>query len=75
MDYLIAVYQMTLERLRDYKLHPGVVSQLFCYLFFFTSTSVFNSLMSKGKRADIIIQMGSPELVDHKYVLLPNSAC
>ncbi|KAK2156679.1 hypothetical protein LSH36_207g01027, partial [Paralvinella palmiformis] len=48
MDYLIAVYQMTLERLRDYKLHPGVVSQLFCYLFFFTSTSVFNSLMSKG---------------------------
>ncbi|CAH1794336.1 unnamed protein product [Owenia fusiformis] len=45
---LIYIYQTTLDITNVAQLHKNVVSQLFSYLFFFTNTAVFNSLMTKG---------------------------
>ena len=49
MDDVISVFQKALEMFTEHHLHPQIMSQLFCYLFYFTSTTVFNSMMSKGK--------------------------
>lgn len=48
VDTVLSVYQTTLNILKDNQLHTEIVSHLFCYLFFFTNTSLFNLLMSKG---------------------------
>ena len=48
VDTVLSVYQTTLGVLQQYEVHPHIVSQLFSYLFFFTNTSLFNALMSKG---------------------------
>ena len=48
VEGLVHILQSTLATLTHLQLHPNILSQLFCYLFFFTSTSLFNLLMAKG---------------------------
>lgn len=48
VDAVISIFHSTLTTMTEFALHPHIVSQLFCYLFFFTSTSLFNMLMKKG---------------------------
>ena len=37
-----------LHAAREHQVHPQIISQLFAYLFFFSNSSLFNSLMEKG---------------------------
>ena len=45
---VLYIYTQTLITLKKLRLHEGVVSQLFSYLFYFTSTELFNTIMTKG---------------------------
>ena len=54
MDDILSVFQKALDMFTECHLHPQITSQLFCYLFYFTSTTVFNSMMTKGTYEDTI---------------------
>ena len=54
MDDVLLVFQKALDMFTECHLHPQITSQLFCYLFYFTSTTVFNSMMTKGIYEDLI---------------------
>ena len=54
MDDILSVFQKALDMFTECHLHPQITSQLFCYLFYFTSTTVFNSMMTKGTYKDTI---------------------
>ncbi|XP_035870684.1 ras-associating and dilute domain-containing protein isoform X2 [Phyllostomus discolor] len=45
---VVAVYQGTLDLLRQSQVHPEVAAQVLAYLFFFSSTLLFNQLLDKG---------------------------
>ncbi|KAM5300963.1 ras-associating and dilute domain-containing protein isoform 3-T3 [Glossophaga mutica] len=45
---VVSVYQSTLDLLRQSQVHPEVASQVLAYLFFFSSTLLFNQLLDKG---------------------------
>ncbi|XP_036993825.2 ras-associating and dilute domain-containing protein isoform X1 [Artibeus jamaicensis] len=45
---VVSVYQGTLDLLRQSQVHPEVASQVLAYLFFFSSTLLFNQLLDKG---------------------------
>uniref|UniRef100_H3AEL1 Rap associating with DIL domain n=1 Tax=Latimeria chalumnae TaxID=7897 RepID=H3AEL1_LATCH len=42
------IYQIALDLLQQYEVHPEIASQMFAYLFFFSNVSLFNQLMDKG---------------------------
>ncbi|XP_013404586.1 ras-associating and dilute domain-containing protein isoform X2 [Lingula anatina] len=46
---ILSIFQNTLDALKANLVHPHVVSQLFCYLFFFSNASLINWVMEKGK--------------------------
>lgn len=45
----MSVYQATLDLLRQFQMHPEIASQVLAYLFFFSSTLLFNQLLDKGE--------------------------
>ncbi|NWU99925.1 RADIL protein, partial [Upupa epops] len=45
---VVLVYQAALDLLRQYEVHPEIISQMFAYLFFFSNTLLFNQLLEKG---------------------------
>ncbi|XP_053783194.1 ras-associating and dilute domain-containing protein isoform X2 [Desmodus rotundus] len=45
---VVSVYQSTLDLLQQSQVHPEVASQVLAYLFFFSSTLLFNQLLDKG---------------------------
>ncbi|XP_058141711.1 ras-associating and dilute domain-containing protein isoform X2 [Dasypus novemcinctus] len=45
---VLAVYQASLDLLRQSQLHPEVAAQLLAYLLFFSGTLLFNQLLDKG---------------------------
>lgn len=45
---VVSVYQAALDLLRQAQVHPEMVSQVLSYLFFFSSTLLFNQLLDKG---------------------------
>ncbi|XP_027730453.1 ras-associating and dilute domain-containing protein [Vombatus ursinus] len=45
---IVSIYQVTLDLLRQYEVHPEIASQMFAYLFFFSNTLLFNQLLDKG---------------------------
>lgn len=45
----MSVYQSTLDLLQQSQVHPEVASQVLAYLFFFSSTLLFNQLLDKGE--------------------------
>ena len=49
METLLSIFQTTLNFLLDCSVHPQILSQLISYLFFFTNTSLMNTLMTAGK--------------------------
>ncbi|XP_053783195.1 ras-associating and dilute domain-containing protein isoform X3 [Desmodus rotundus] len=48
---VVSVYQSTLDLLQQSQVHPEVASQVLAYLFFFSSTLLFNQLLDKGVQA------------------------
>ncbi|XP_015420636.1 PREDICTED: uncharacterized protein LOC102762072 [Myotis davidii] len=46
---VVSIYQATLDLLRQAQVHPEIVSQVLAYLFFFSSTLLFNQLLDKGE--------------------------
>ncbi|KAF5918289.1 hypothetical protein HPG69_002931 [Diceros bicornis minor] len=45
---VVSVYQAALDLLRQFQVHPEIASQVLAYLFFFSSTLLFNQLLDKG---------------------------
>ncbi|XP_023603687.1 ras-associating and dilute domain-containing protein, partial [Myotis lucifugus] len=45
---VVSIYQAALDLLRQAQVHPEIVSQVLAYLFFFSSTLLFNQLLDKG---------------------------
>lgn len=46
---VVAVYQATLDLLRQLYVHPEVAAQVLAYLFFFSGTLLLNQLLDKGE--------------------------
>ena len=49
LHHVVSVYQATVDLLRQFRVHPEIASQLLAYLFFFSSTLLFNQLLDKGE--------------------------
>lgn len=47
---VVSVYQAALDLLRQSQVHPEIAAQVLAYLFFFSSTLLFNQLLDKGER-------------------------
>lgn len=45
---VVSVYQAALDLLQQCQVHPEIASQVLAYLFFFSSTLLFNQLLDKG---------------------------
>ncbi|XP_036788812.2 ras-associating and dilute domain-containing protein isoform X2 [Manis pentadactyla] len=45
---IVSIYQATLDLLQQLQVHPEIASQVLAYLFFFSSTLLFNQLLDKG---------------------------
>lgn len=45
----MSVYQTALDLLRQSQVHPEIAAQVLAYLFFFSSTLLFNLLLDKGE--------------------------
>ncbi|KAM5213649.1 ras-associating and dilute domain-containing protein isoform 3-T5 [Hipposideros larvatus] len=45
---VVSVYQAALDLLRQSQVHPEIAAQVLAYLFFFSSTLLFNQLLDKG---------------------------
>ncbi|XP_023510955.2 ras-associating and dilute domain-containing protein isoform X1 [Equus caballus] len=45
---VVSVYQAALDLLRQFRVHPEIASQVLAYLFFFSSTLLFNQLLDRG---------------------------
>ncbi|XP_054549649.1 ras-associating and dilute domain-containing protein isoform X2 [Talpa occidentalis] len=45
---VVSVYQVALDLLQQFQVHPEIASQVLAYLFFFSSTLLFNQLLDKG---------------------------
>ncbi|CAK6446403.1 unnamed protein product [Pipistrellus nathusii] len=45
---VVSIYQAALDLLRQAQVHPEIVAQVLAYLFFFSSTLLFNQLLDKG---------------------------
>ncbi|XP_006889810.1 PREDICTED: ras-associating and dilute domain-containing protein [Elephantulus edwardii] len=45
---VVAIYQATLDLLRQFQVHPEIATQMLAYLLFFSSTLLFNQLLDKG---------------------------
>lgn len=52
---LVEVYRCSLMLSREACLSPPLTSQTFGYLFFFTNTSLLNTLLERGERAGVIL--------------------
>lgn len=52
---LVEVYHCSLMLSREACLSPPLTSQTFGYLFFFTNTSLLNTLLERGERAGVIL--------------------
>lgn len=50
---LVEVYRCSLMLSREACLSPPLTSQTFGYLFFFTNTSLLNTLLERGERAEV----------------------
>ncbi|XP_044931096.1 ras-associating and dilute domain-containing protein isoform X4 [Mustela putorius furo] len=48
LRHVVSVYQATMDLLRQFRVHPEIASQVLAYLFFFSSTLLFNQLLDKG---------------------------
>lgn len=46
---VVSVYQAALDLLQQCQVHPEIASQVLAYLFFFSSTLLFNQLLDKGE--------------------------
>lgn len=46
---IVSIYQATLDLLQQLQVHPEITSQVLAYLFFFSSTLLFNQLLDKGE--------------------------
>lgn len=46
---VVSVYQAALDLLRQSQVHPEIAAQVLAYLFFFSSTLLFNQLLDKGE--------------------------
>lgn len=57
---VVSVYQAALDLLRQFRVHPEIASQVLAYLFFFSSTLLFNQLLDRGEglggRGPILLQ-------------------
>lgn len=49
LRHVVSVYQATMDLLRQFRVHPEIASQVLAYLFFFSSTLLFNQLLDKGE--------------------------
>lgn len=49
LRHVVSVYQATMDLLRQFRVHPEIASQMLAYLFFFSSTLLFNQLLDKGE--------------------------
>uniref|UniRef100_G3SYI4 Ras-associating and dilute domain-containing protein n=2 Tax=Loxodonta africana TaxID=9785 RepID=G3SYI4_LOXAF len=45
---VVSIYQVTLDLLRQFQVHPEIAAQMLAYLLFFSSTLLFNQLLDKG---------------------------
>lgn len=55
---LVEVYRCSLMLSREACLSPPLTSQTFGYLFFFTNTSLLNTLLERGERVEVIGHCG-----------------
>nr|XP_036863985.1 ras-associating and dilute domain-containing protein isoform X6 [Manis javanica] len=46
---IVSIYQATLDLLQQLQVHPEITSQVLAYLFFFSSTLLFNQLLDKDE--------------------------
>lgn len=54
---LVEVYRCSLMLSREACLSPPLTSQTFGYLFFFTNTSLLNTLLERGERAEVKVSL------------------
>lgn len=54
---LVEVYRCSLMLSREACLSPPLTSQTFGYLFFFTNTSLLNTLLERGEEAEIKVTL------------------
>jgi hypothetical protein len=49
VEQITRILFLFLNALNRHQVHPKVISQFFCYIFFFIGNSLFNAVMSYGK--------------------------
>lgn len=59
---LVEVYRCSLMLSREACLSPPLTSQTFGYLFFFTNTSLLNTLLERGEKAEVKVNKCSETL-------------
>lgn len=58
---LVEVYRCSLMLSREACLSPPLTSQTFGYLFFFTNTSLLNTLLERGETAEVKVSLRKAE--------------
>lgn len=59
---LVEVYRCSLMLSREACLSPPLTSQTFGYLFFFTNTSLLNTLLERGEMSKVIHKLLMPQV-------------
>lgn len=67
---LVEVYRCSLMLSREACLSPPLTSQTFGYLFFFTNTSLLNTLLERGERSKVIHETFMPQTTNDYYVVV-----
>lgn len=60
---LVEVYRCSLMLSREACLSPPLTSQTFGYLFFFTNTSLLNTLLERGEREKVTHELLAPKVL------------
>lgn len=70
---LVEVYRCSLMLSREACLSPPLTSQTFGYLFFFTNTSLLNTLLERGEMSKVIHKLLMPQVFHNPLIVkLPN---
>lgn len=67
---LVEVYRCSLMLSREACLSPPLTSQTFGYLFFFTNTSLLNTLLERGEMSKVIRKLLMPQVWAKGFTIL-----
>lgn len=68
---MVSVYQAALDLLRQSQVHPEIAAQVLAYLFFFSSTLLFNQLLDKGEGLGWALETAPEDVVPRSGRLDP----